>query len=92
MPALAGLPILSAAAPFKCGGRGGPDYYTDVAAGPVAIKNVADLYVYPNGLRVVKISGASVARMAGALGEPLPSHRSRFARAAAAARRRIRRL
>jgi 2',3'-cyclic-nucleotide 2'-phosphodiesterase / 3'-nucleotidase len=60
VPALAGLPILSAAAPFKCGGRGGPDYYTDVAAGPVAIKNVADLYLYPNGLRVVKITGATV--------------------------------
>jgi 2',3'-cyclic-nucleotide 2'-phosphodiesterase/3'-nucleotidase len=58
VPALAGLPILSAAAPFKCGGRGGPDYYTDVAAGPIAIKDVADLYVYPNGLRVVKLSGA----------------------------------
>ena len=26
-----GLPVLSAAAPFKSGGRGGPDYYTDVA-------------------------------------------------------------
>ncbi|WP_374627581.1 bifunctional 2',3'-cyclic-nucleotide 2'-phosphodiesterase/3'-nucleotidase, partial [Devosia sp.] len=38
-----GLPILSAAAPFKAGGRGGPDYYTDVPVGPVAIKNVADL-------------------------------------------------
>jgi 2',3'-cyclic-nucleotide 2'-phosphodiesterase/3'-nucleotidase len=58
VPALAGLPILSAAAPFKCGGRGGPDYYTDVAAGPIAIKDVADLYVYPNSLRVVKVSGA----------------------------------
>ncbi|MGB5067496.1 MAG: bifunctional 2',3'-cyclic-nucleotide 2'-phosphodiesterase/3'-nucleotidase, partial [Albidovulum sp.] len=42
------LPLLSAAAPFKAGGRGGPDYYTDVAAGDVAIKNVADLYLYPN--------------------------------------------
>jgi 2',3'-cyclic-nucleotide 2'-phosphodiesterase/3'-nucleotidase len=60
VPALAGLPILSAAAPFKCGGRGGPDYYTDVAAGSIAIKDVADLYVYPNSLRVVKISGASL--------------------------------
>ena len=58
VPALAGLPILSAAAPFKCGGRGGPDYYTDVAAGPIAIKDVANLYVFPNSLRVVKISGA----------------------------------
>jgi 2',3'-cyclic-nucleotide 2'-phosphodiesterase/3'-nucleotidase len=25
-----GLPVLSAAAPFKAGGRGGPEYYTDV--------------------------------------------------------------
>jgi 2',3'-cyclic-nucleotide 2'-phosphodiesterase/3'-nucleotidase len=58
VPALAGLPILSAASPFKCGGRGGPDNYTDVAAGPIAIKDIADLYVYPNSLRVVKISGA----------------------------------
>ena len=59
-PALAGLPILSAAAPFKSGGRGGPDYYTDVAAGPIAIKNVADLYLYPNALRAVKIDGATL--------------------------------
>jgi len=55
-----GLPILSAAAPFKAGGRGGPDYYTDVPAGPVAIKNVADLYLYPNTVRAVKIDGATV--------------------------------
>lgn len=43
-----GLPILSAAAPFEVGGRGGAEYFTDVAVGPVAIKNVADLYLYPN--------------------------------------------
>ena len=55
-----GLPILSAAAPFKAGGRGGPDYYTDVAVGPVAIKNVADLYLYPNTLQVVRITGAQL--------------------------------
>ena len=61
LPALAGLPILSAASPFKSGGRGGPDYYTDVAAGPIAIKDVADLYLYPNALRVVKIDGATLA-------------------------------
>ncbi|MBO0903908.1 bifunctional 2',3'-cyclic-nucleotide 2'-phosphodiesterase/3'-nucleotidase [Jiella sonneratiae] len=54
------LPLLSAAAPFKAGGRGGPDYYTDVAAGPIAIKNVADLYLYPNTVRAVKITGATV--------------------------------
>ncbi|NNL19596.1 MAG: bifunctional 2',3'-cyclic-nucleotide 2'-phosphodiesterase/3'-nucleotidase [Boseongicola sp.] len=55
-----GLPILSAAAPFKAGGRGGPEYYTDVPAGDVAIKNVADLYLYPNTVRAVRISGAEV--------------------------------
>ena len=55
-----GLPILSAAAPFKAGGRGGPDYFTDVPAGDVAIKNVADLYLYPNTVRAVKVTGAEV--------------------------------
>ncbi len=55
-----GLPVLSAAAPFKAGGRGGPDYYTDVPAGDVAIKNVADLYLYPNTVRAVKVTGAEV--------------------------------
>jgi 2',3'-cyclic-nucleotide 2'-phosphodiesterase/3'-nucleotidase len=54
------LPILSAAAPFKAGGRGGPDYYTDVPTGPVAIKNVADLYLYPNTLQAVRITGDQV--------------------------------
>jgi 2',3'-cyclic-nucleotide 2'-phosphodiesterase / 3'-nucleotidase len=55
-----GLPILSAAAPFKAGGRGGPDYYTDVPAGDVAIRNVADLYLYPNTIRAVKVTGAEL--------------------------------
>ncbi|NTJ42711.1 bifunctional 2',3'-cyclic-nucleotide 2'-phosphodiesterase/3'-nucleotidase [Agrobacterium larrymoorei] len=54
------LPVLSAAAPFKSGGRGGSDYYTDVAAGDIAIKNVADLYLYPNTVQAVLITGAQV--------------------------------
>jgi 2',3'-cyclic-nucleotide 2'-phosphodiesterase/3'-nucleotidase len=54
------LPILSAGAPFKAGGRGGPDYYTEVPVGDVAIKNVADLYLYPNTIRAVKINGAQL--------------------------------
>ena len=56
----ADLPVLSAAAPFKAGGRGGPDYFTDVPAGDIAIRNVADLYLYPNTIRAVKITGAQV--------------------------------
>ncbi|KIT18072.1 bifunctional 2',3'-cyclic-nucleotide 2'-phosphodiesterase/3'-nucleotidase [Jannaschia aquimarina] len=55
-----GLPILSAAAPFKAGGRGGPDYFTDVPAGDVAIRNVADLYLYPNTVRAVRVTGQQV--------------------------------
>lgn len=54
------LPLLSAAAPFKSGGRGGPDYYTFVPKGPIAIKNVADIYLYPNTIRIVKITGAEL--------------------------------
>ncbi|MCJ8520727.1 2',3'-cyclic-nucleotide 2'-phosphodiesterase/3'-nucleotidase [Pseudorhizobium tarimense] len=55
-----GYPVLSAAAPFKAGGRGGPDYYTDVPAGDIAIKNVADLYLYPNTVQAVLITGEQV--------------------------------
>ncbi|MCD2171534.1 bifunctional 2',3'-cyclic-nucleotide 2'-phosphodiesterase/3'-nucleotidase [Rhizobium sp. C4] len=54
------LPVLSAAAPFKAGGRGGADYYTDVPAGDIAIKNVSDLYLFPNTVRAVVITGAQV--------------------------------
>ena len=54
------LPILSAAAPFKAGGRGGPNYFTDIKPGPLAIKDMADIYIYPNTIRVVKVTGAQV--------------------------------
>ncbi len=54
------LPILSAAAPFKSGGRAGPAFFTDIPAGPIAIKNVADIYLYPNTVQVVKVTGAQI--------------------------------
>ncbi len=54
------LPVLSAAAPFKSGGRGGADYFTDVPAGDIAIRNVADLYLYPNTVQAVLVTGAEV--------------------------------
>jgi 2',3'-cyclic-nucleotide 2'-phosphodiesterase/3'-nucleotidase len=56
LPQYAGVPVLSAAAPFK-GGFGGPSDYTDIPAGPLAIRNAADLYLYPNTLTAVKIDG-----------------------------------
>ena len=54
------LPLLSAAAPFKAGGRGGPNYFTEIKPGPLAIKDMADIYIYPNTIRAVKITGAQV--------------------------------
>lgn len=54
------LPILSAAAPFKSGGLAGPSFYTDIPAGPLALKNIADIYLYPNTIQILKISGAEV--------------------------------
>ncbi|WP_417835814.1 bifunctional 2',3'-cyclic-nucleotide 2'-phosphodiesterase/3'-nucleotidase [Thalassospira tepidiphila] len=55
-----GIPILSAGAPFKAGGRGGPDYFTDIPEGKIALKNVADLYIYPNTVRAVLLDGDQV--------------------------------
>lgn len=54
------LPVLSAAAPFKSGGRSGPAFFTDIPAGPLALKNIADVYLYPNTLQIVKVTGAQV--------------------------------
>lgn len=55
-----GLPVLSAAAPFKAGGRQGANYYTNIAAGDIAIKNVADLYLYSNTVNAVMVTGAEL--------------------------------
>ncbi len=49
------MPLLSAAAPFRAG-RHGADYFTNVEAGGIAIKDVADIYLYPNTLQVVKVN------------------------------------
>jgi len=54
------LPILSAAAPFKAGTRGDATAYTDIPAGPIAIKNVADLYLYDNVTAILKVTGAQL--------------------------------
>ncbi|MGT2933547.1 bifunctional 2',3'-cyclic-nucleotide 2'-phosphodiesterase/3'-nucleotidase [Streptococcus catagoni] len=54
------LPLLSAAAPFKAGTHNDPTAYTDIPAGPIAIKNVADLYLYDNVTAVVKVTGADL--------------------------------
>ncbi|GAA0709937.1 bifunctional 2',3'-cyclic-nucleotide 2'-phosphodiesterase/3'-nucleotidase [Dokdonella soli] len=61
LPQYKDVPLLSAAAPFK-GGFGGANDYTDIPAGPLAIRHAADLYLYPNTLTAVKIDGAILKR------------------------------
>lgn len=60
-PDLADLPVLSAAAPFKVGGRkNDPANFAEVEKGQLTLRNAADLYPYPNTLAVVKASGKEV--------------------------------
>lgn len=54
------LPMLSACAPFKTGGRGGPDHFTDIPAGPLRLRNIADLYSFPNTLCGLVVTGADL--------------------------------
>ena len=56
LPALRGIPVLSAVAPFKVGFGGASDY-TDIAAGPLAVRNAADLYLFPNTIAALRIDG-----------------------------------
>ncbi|WP_345874910.1 bifunctional 2',3'-cyclic-nucleotide 2'-phosphodiesterase/3'-nucleotidase [Shewanella algae] len=62
--ALKSLPVLSAAAPFKAGGRhsttSDADQYVMVDKGPLTFKNAADLYLYPNTMVAVKVNGAEL--------------------------------
>ncbi len=55
------LPILGAVPLFKVGGRkDDPTYYTEIERGEISFKDVADLYVYPNQLVVLKIDGRNL--------------------------------
>jgi 2',3'-cyclic-nucleotide 2'-phosphodiesterase/3'-nucleotidase len=56
----ADLPLLTAVAPYRFGGSGGAHNFTEVAAGPLLLRNISDLYHYPNQLRVVEITGAQL--------------------------------
>lgn len=58
----ANIPILAAAAPFKAGGRGGPDNYTDLGIGPLRMRHIADLYTHPNHPVAFLMTGAEVAQ------------------------------
>ncbi|MCQ8279799.1 bifunctional 2',3'-cyclic-nucleotide 2'-phosphodiesterase/3'-nucleotidase [Acetobacteraceae bacterium KSS8] len=53
------LPLLSAASPFKAGGSG-PDSFVDIPAGPMDMKDIANLYMFANTVCVVKLNGAEL--------------------------------
>ena len=57
----ADLPVLGTAAPYRVGGRGGPDNYTDIPAGVLRMRHLSDLYMFPNTLVALSMSGADVA-------------------------------
>ncbi|WP_282177841.1 2',3'-cyclic-nucleotide 2'-phosphodiesterase [Vibrio nereis] len=60
-PDLAEIPVLSAAAPFKAGGRkNDPANFTEVESGLLTFRNAADLYLYPNTLVAMKVTGKEV--------------------------------
>jgi 2',3'-cyclic-nucleotide 2'-phosphodiesterase/3'-nucleotidase len=54
------IPILAAAAPFKAGGRGGPENYTDLMPGPLRVHQITDLYTHPNHLVAFLVTGAVI--------------------------------
>lgn len=54
------LPLLSAVAPSKFGGRSGPRFYSDIPAGVMRMRHVADLNIFPNELRAVELTGEHI--------------------------------
>lgn len=56
-----GLPVLSAVSPSKAGGLGGPRNYTNIAAGGLTLRSLADLYMYPNRIAALRLTGADIA-------------------------------
>ena len=56
----ADLPVLSAAAPFHAGGRGGPENYTHIPRGRLTLRHVFDLYPHPNTIAALVVTGANL--------------------------------
>ncbi len=56
----AGVPLLSATAPFKAGGRAGPDNYSFIPPGDLLVRHAADLYLHPNTIVALRLTGADI--------------------------------
>lgn len=54
------LPLLSAVSPAKVGGFGGARNFTNIDAGMMTLRALADLYVFPNRIAACRVSGKEV--------------------------------
>ena len=54
------LPILSAVAPYRVGGRGGPNHFIAIPAGPLTLRDAAAIYPFTNKLYGVRRTGAQI--------------------------------
>ncbi|WP_296476774.1 bifunctional 2',3'-cyclic-nucleotide 2'-phosphodiesterase/3'-nucleotidase [Roseinatronobacter sp.] len=57
---LGDLPLLSAVSPAKVGGFGGARNFTNIDAGMMTLRALADLYVFPNRIAACRVNGAEV--------------------------------
>jgi 2',3'-cyclic-nucleotide 2'-phosphodiesterase/3'-nucleotidase len=73
----AALPILCSTAPFKSGGRAGPGHYIDIPPGPLAFRQAADLYIYPNTFVILEISRLGLRTLARPQRGPVQHPRAR---------------
>lgn len=53
-------PVIAAVAPYFCGGQFGLDGYIDIPPGPISEYHLSQLYVFPNDLHLVEMTGAGV--------------------------------
>ncbi|MGR3450518.1 MAG: bifunctional 2',3'-cyclic-nucleotide 2'-phosphodiesterase/3'-nucleotidase [Paracoccus sp. (in: a-proteobacteria)] len=74
----ADLPVLSASAPYRAGGRGGVDNFTDIAAGRIDQRHLTDLYSFPNRITAIRLNGRQLGdwleRSASMFNHILPGH------------------
>ncbi len=56
----ADLPVLSSVAPPKAGGLAGPRNFTNIASGVLTLRSLADLYVYPNRIAALRLTGRDI--------------------------------
>lgn len=53
-------PVLVALAPFRTGGRGGPEHFVNIPAGLIRRGDISTLYPFTNHISVLEMSGAAI--------------------------------